>query len=765
MAVEAFITPSNVKQTIEKEVKEKPSIQDLTTIESPGKPVPVSLESISEEKIKRKKSQAKTDKTSIYSPIRDSTLIITEKPQAAEKIANALGSPKKISEQGVSYFELTRNSEKIIVSSAVGHLFNLTYKKGQRGWPIFEIEWIPSFLTKSAEFTKRYYNLLQKLSKRAKEFIIATDYDIEGEVIGWNILKFICKKENAKRMKFSTLTSKELENSFLNLEKNINFPNAYAGETRHILDWLYGINFSRALMEAIKNVGSFRILSIGRVQGPALKIIVDKEKEILNFKSVPYWQVIAKIGAQNYTHPKNIFNKEELEKFKNIKEAIAETTLKDEKVSPLHPFDLTTLQRESFRLHGISPSETLKIAQKLYLDGAISYPRTSSQKIPDEIEPKKILKQLEKRFPQTNLAIRKKPIEGIKSDPAHPSIYPTGEFSNLSEREEKIYILIVKRFISTFSPDALIENKKTNLLTEENLNFTASGLKIKETGWTQIYPSIFEEKEIPTLKGKVKIDKIEFLEKETQPPKRYTPTSLITLLEKKNLGTKATRSTIIDTLFNRGYLDGSSIKATPLGIKLIETLEKNSPIIIDENLTRKLEEEIEEIEKESNLEKIKLKEKEIIKKAEKIILDISKDFKANEKNIGNDLLKGLEHLREAERESNTLMPCPACKQGNLRILFNRNLKRSFIGCSNYKGGSGVDGGREKNGCKQTYSLPPNALIKKSEKQCPSCLFPHLIAIRKGKRPWEFCFNPNCEIVIKKRQEWEERKKFEKKNNV
>ena len=131
---------------------------------------------------------------------------------------------------------------------------------------------------KSGAFTKTYYNLLKKLARKASDFIIATDYDVEGEVIGWNVLRFICNQKTSKRMKYSTLTKNELEESYDNLMSEPNWGQAYAGETRHILDWLYGINLSRALMSAIKTTGSFKLLSIGRVQGPALKIIVEREK-------------------------------------------------------------------------------------------------------------------------------------------------------------------------------------------------------------------------------------------------------------------------------------------------------------------------------------------------------------------------------------------------------------------------------------------------------------------------------------------------------
>jgi DNA topoisomerase-1 len=352
---------------------------------------------------------------------------------------------------------------------------------------------------------------------------------------------------------------------------------------------------------------------------------------------------------------------------------------------------------------------------------------------------------LSRHFPETKEAIRKTPVEGKKSDPAHPSIYPTGEFQEIGEREDKIYNLIVKRFISAFSPDAITENKRIVLsaIKDPKLNFTANALKVKEKGWTKVYPAKMEESELPDMNGKVKIDKIEFEEKETQPPKRYTPASLVSTLEKKNLGTKATRSTIVDTLFERGYLDGKSIQATPLGLKLIEALEKYSSIIIDENLTKQLEEQMEKIqESKGDLQK---EEDIVVEKAKKVITDISKEFKVKEIDIGKELAKGLEIFRKEQQEANTLIQCPVCKKGNLRILFNRASHRYFVACSAYPD------------CKTTYSLPPNALIKKSEKICESCNFPKVLAIRKGKRPWEFCFNINCEVNKALREEWEAKK--------
>ena len=739
MPVKEFIPLTDAKLTTEKAVKQRKTLRELTTIETPG----ISPEQEREpeeikQKPKRKSSPKKTaEKINIR---KDSTLIITEKPQAAEKIASALGSPRKISSGTVSYYELEHNGEKILVASAVGHLFGLTYVKGQKGFPVFQVEWRPNFETKSAAYTKKYYDVLSTLTKRASKFVIATDFDVEGEVIGWNVLRFICKQSTALRMKYSTLTKDELVESFEKPLPQPHWGQAYAGETRHILDWIYGINLSRALMSAIKSAGSFKILSIGRVQGPALKIIVDREREIESFKSEPYWNVIAHSNNFPYRHPEDIFDKKELDKFKLIKEANAETKLSEEKTPPPVPFDLTTLQREAYRWYKISPSQTLATAQKLYLAGLISYPRTSSQKIPEAIKPKAILKKLASHFPSVRNATRASPIEGKKSDPAHPSIFPTGEFKELEGSDNKLYELIVKRFISCFSSD-LATNVTRTVLTAKEKNskgkpiiFTASGTKITEKGWAGVYPAVIEESEIPTVNGPVKIEKIEIEDKETQPPKRFSPSSLITLLEKKNLGTKATRSTIVDTLFERGYLEGTSIKATQLGLELIKTLEKHSSIIIDENLTRQIEEEMDSFQEDSKPESLEKKEKIVVTKAEKIITDISKEFKSKEKEIGASLVKGLEGLREEQKEANNLCPCPTCKdteKGTLRITFSRKTKKYFVACGAYPK------------CTQTYSLPPGGYLKKVDKPCQECNFPLLMSLRKGKKPWIFCFNSAC----------------------
>ena len=662
-------------------------------------------------------------------------MIVTEKPQASLKIANALadGKIEKRSNNGVNYYEFTRNGKLIIVVCAVGHLFTLTQVNNKNKWPIFDIKWAPNYLIKKNDFTKKYYDVIAKISKQTSEIIIATDYDIEGEVIGMNIIRYICNQADAERMKFSTLTSKEIQEAFEKRSSSLDWKQGIAGETRHYLDWIYGINLSRALMDAVKSTGNFRLMSIGRVQGPALHIIVNKEREIKKFISEKYWQVFAKVSdgknEAEVKYVKDIKKEKELEDFENFEGANgnAETINSTQILQPPYPFDLTTLQTEAYKFFKITPIKTLQIAQNLYLSGVISYPRTSSQKIPKEIGYERILSRLKENFNFVSNVSRKIPIEGKKTDPAHPSIFPTGEFHDLQEDDRKIYELIVKRFVTCFCSDAELYDKKISV-DINGKKFLAKGMEIKKMGWMEVYPNLLKEKKLPDLNGGVKVEKINIEEKMTQPPHRYTQASIIYELEKKNLGTKATRAAILETLYNRGYIKGKSIEPTSLGTSLIETLEKNCDIIIDEKLTRDIEKDLDKLRESKSPRE---KEQEILKNTEKIIYKIGDKFNENKNKIGNDLVSATESLWEEQKKENEVMSCSNCKSGKLIIKYGKKFNRYFVACDAYPN------------CNVNYSLPPNSLIKKSDKICEFCNFPMLMSIKKGKRPWIFCFNPEC----------------------
>ncbi|MCX6707525.1 MAG: DNA topoisomerase, partial [Candidatus Woesearchaeota archaeon] len=308
--------------------------------------------------------------------------------------------------------------------------------------------------------------------------------------------------------------------------------------------------------------------------------------------------------------------------------------------TPPTPFDLTSMQIESYRCLRISPKDTLATAQNLYLAGLISYPRTSSQKLPPSIDYRKILSEITKQYYYRGFAEKLlakhnlKPNEGKKSDPAHPAIYPTGIISSIDGREAKLYDLIMRRFLATFGDVAVRETVQLSIDINTE-KFIARGTRTIERGWHEYYGHFvkLEEEEMPPVnKGEeVEVERIEMLSKETQPPKRYTPASIIKELEKHELGTKATRASIVDSLYGRGYVVDTSLKATDLGIKTCETLEKYSPTILDEKLTRHFEEEMEQIREGGK------KGEKVLEEARIILTKLLKTVKSNEKKIGQEL--------------------------------------------------------------------------------------------------------------------------------
>src|SRR3989338_505940 len=558
-------------------------------------------------------------------------LILSEKPSAALKIAEALADKsvtKNVYMKKIPYYELTHNGEKIIVACAVGHLYTVT-EKNKKGWtyPIFDIEWKASYeVNKGAAFTKPYLQLIQKLSKESQKIVVACDYDVEGEVIGFNIVRFACGKKDAFRMKFSTTTKEDLREAYAQLMKHIDMGQAEAGITRHELDWLFGINLSRALTLSIKNAtGMFKILSSGRVQGPALELHTE--------------ELIAKHEQGKLDDRKKA---EEIYVRCNGKKAVVESLEKEQfRQEPPHPFDLTALQLEAYRVFRIQPKETLEIAQVLYINSYISYPRTSSNQLPESIGYKKVLQKLSQQnqyAPLISTLLKQKelkPNNGKKKDDAHPAMYPTGEVpGSLEIKEAKVYDLIVKRFLATFAEAAVRETVSVKIDVNQE-KFLANGTRTVEENWHMYYrPYVkLEEAEVHVKeRQELHIRELKILDKETSPPRRYTPASIIKELEKRNLGTKATRSEIVESLFDRNYLKrGDSIEVTNLGLKTVAVLEKYCPDILDEQLTKDFEKDMNKIRKGKSTKK------EVLAHAEVHLLKVLTQFKANEKEIGKEL--------------------------------------------------------------------------------------------------------------------------------
>ena len=661
-------------------------------------------------------------------------LIITEKPSAALKVAQSIGKFKVKTKKRVKYYE--SYDGKIIIAPAVGHLFGLT--KNERFYPVFDLKWAPSFEnSRSSAFSKPYFDLIKSLGKKAKTVTVATDYDLEGEVIGLNIIRELLKLKDANRMKFSTLTSDELNESYSSKSKTLNWGQANAGIVRHTLDWYYGINLSQIISSSVsKALNRYQPMSIGRVQGPTLAILAERELKIKKFKPDPFWQIFAKLWLNKKSikaiHERDkFFDKTEAKKiFKEVdgKDGTISNIFKSkQKISPPVPFDLTSLQLEAYRLFKYSPSMTLKIAQTLYSNAYISYPRTSSQKLPKLLNFSKILNKLSKNSKYTKMAnevlqTKLKPNEGRKSDPAHPAIHPTGDRpGKISPYELKIYDLIVRRFFAVFGEPGERESTRVKLdISGENFKF--GGAITTKKGWMSWYGpyAMRKEVELPKLKiGQILKQNSEIEEKETQPPPRFTTASLIKLLEKEGLGTKSTRSSIIETLSKRNYIQGNPIEVTDFGMNVYYTFKKFSPEILSVTLTRKFDKAMEDV----RLGKISADE--VITAAQKSVTKYHSKLKENTSKIGDVLSKSFVNTKKKNTE---LFPHECGKM--LVVRRSRASKKRFIACSGYPK------------CKFTWPLPQKGVLTVTKNKCEDCNT-IILQTRSGRRPWKFCPNPDC----------------------
>ncbi len=668
-------------------------------------------------------------------------LIITEKPRVSQRIASVLfpGHVKK-KKRGVAYYVFKENGTEVAIASAAGHLFTLAQKKSSWDYPIFDVEWVPIYkVDKGKDYVRKYLRTLSMLSEGVQEFYLATDYDIEGEVLGHNVLKYACSLGNRKihRMKFSTLTRGELLRAYEGpIEVDYNLVSA--GEARHIMDWYWGINTSRALTAALKKTKSFATISAGRVQTPALAILVAREEEIASFKPSKYWELYAELaldGVKIRAHHARgrIFSREKAEVMHSrsrVEEAAVEKVdRRTHRRPPPVPFDLGGLQAEAYRCFGYSPKRTQDIAQTLYEGGYISYPRTSSQKLPPGIGYRRILEALlgSKVFaPGVGRVLSKeqlRPRQGSKDDPAHPAIYPTGNLpAKLSRESNNIYRLVAHRFIALFG-DPLEREELTVQCTLGGEPYIFTGVVTLEEGWAALYPYVkFKDVVLPPIEdGTVlRVDGVELVEKETRPPPRYNQSSLVKELERRGLGTKATRAEIVDTLYRREYVKDNPIRVTEFGHGVIEALRENVPEILSEGLTRSFEEKIEGI-REGKIDK-----EAVLREAREHLTWIMREFKEKEGAIGRKLKKA---LLEKERMKYVVGECPSCG-GTLRKIKSRKTGKVFVGCSNYPR------------CSTSFPLPQNNSVETTHLKCKVCGLP-LVRVRFKKRRILSCIDLNC----------------------
>ncbi|MEE8354925.1 MAG: DNA topoisomerase I [Candidatus Bathyarchaeia archaeon] len=684
-------------------------------------------------------------------------LVVCEKPTAARRIAQALdddGAPESFSERGVPYHVARRGKLDLIVVSALGHLFSVAQKGGKWVYPVFDYEWVPSYVAdKRMARTRRFVEVIGMLSPGVGGYVSACDYDMEGSLIGYMILRHICGEESvakAGRMRYSTLTDRDLNRAWDEMSDSLDFPLIEAGRIRHEVDWLFGINLTRALTLVVKNAtGFYKVLSVGRVQGPTLNFIKEREVEIQTFVPTPFWLVKAEIrlGRKKYSlehEASRILSASQAAKvvaecegkegdLKELEKSISE-------LPPLPPFSLGDLQREAYGKFRYAPRTTLRAAERLYLGALISYPRTSSQRLPPSIDLRRILEGLREQKGYADFASRLlgksslRPRQGKKDDPAHPAIHPTGKKPGRLEKvDARVYDLICRRFMASLEDPAVRESTRATVDVNGHI-FYLKGSRLVEEGWTGVYGPYYRDKGVvlPALKigRKIPIRRVEAPRRLTRPPPRFNLGSLLALMEREGIGTKATRSDVIDTMFKRGYVDGREIGVTDLGFTVVEALDRIVPEILSVEMTRKLEADIEDIRAgETDAD-------EVVAEAIRVLGPALSKFKLNEERIGISIN---DSLLRAMRKGDTLGACPVCETGEIRIITSKATGKRFAGCTNYFQGS----------CDASYPLPQKGKIKATGKKCSVCGAPRIRVVRRRKRPWDLCINIDCPSKTKR----------------
>ena len=517
------------------------------------------------------------------------TLVISEKPSVAISISKVLGATKKKD----GYYE----GSGYIVSWCIGHLIQMVnperYDEKYAKWNIKDLPIIPKeYKYEVAKATKKQFTILKKLmnDKDTDIVINACDAGREGEAIFRLVYNEAHCKKKMKRLWISSMEDSAIKEGFDHLKDGKDYGNLFeSAQARAIADWLIGMNISRLYSCLYK-----QNYSVGRVQTPTLSMIVKRDDEIANFKKEKYYTVeLELIGFTLSTE--RIDSLEVAEQLKNLIEGRIEITdvIQKEKVTkPDLPFDLTTLQRECNKYFGYSAKQTLDYAQSLYEKKLITYPRTDSRYLTTDMITSTINNILGQNDFDTQ---RIKVIFNSSKVTDHHAIIPTvssmsEDLSSIPESEAKVYRLIFNKLHASVGYP-LIENTTKIVATFDGFEFTSSGKVIVEEGFTKYLREYKSKKnedmELPNVSiGDVlNIENKEIKEKYTQPPKHFTENTLLKAMEiagsealekdipieRKGLGTPATRAGIIENLIYKGFIerDKKNLIATHKGISLI----------------------------------------------------------------------------------------------------------------------------------------------------------------------------------------------------
>ncbi len=661
-------------------------------------------------------------------------LIITEKANAARRISTILSDGKTKSESGggATVITFSAGGDDYTVVSLRGHIIELDYPEEFSDWGAGSpLDLVRAPQIKSVR-VKSILNRIKAAADVADEIIIATDFDREGELIGMETVRAAgVDLSKVRRARFSALTKGEVERAFADLT-DPDEKLSDAAEARQIVDLAWGAVLTRLISLSSGQVGR-NFMSVGRVQSPTLKLLVDRDEEVRSFVPVPYWEVFGKFGMLAFKgdHAGNPFwNKEEAEAvIAGIGEGAVgtvtgyEVTEKDEYRPP--PFDTTAMQVEANKI-GIPPTAAMKLAEDLYTGGYISYPRTENTEYPRSLGLKSVLEKLRDsedfRAEAEEVLAQERiyPSKGRRSTTDHPPIYPTAGVSSDKMKGDKwkLYELIVRRFLATVGP---VAKAKVSEMTVEVAGeaFKAQGYLQLDQGWKKYYGKYLRtyERHLPELAvgDTVEVRSLDMDALETKPPYRYNQGSLIQEMDRLQLGTKSTRHDIISKLYSRNYVQGNQMLPTASGIALTRALEKHGGGITEPEMTARLEDDMLRIsEGKDTLD-------EVVRRSQDMLHEVASQIDAESKEIGDE-------IRSAIRSQQHIGVCPSCGSD---MIIKKSKNGNFIGCNGYPE------------CTRAYPLPRGAMIQSTEEFCKVCGLPRLKVIRRGMPPSLQCIDPKC----------------------
>ena len=679
-------------------------------------------------------------------------LMITEKNDAAKKIAGILaqGPVREAAYLKIPYYSfIDAAGEDTVTVGLKGHVVQVDFPPEYSEWRKVEPKALIDAPLVKTETAKSVVRAVKKLAADATALIIATDFDREGELIGLEALN-LAIEENPKlvrtvrRARYSALTVGEIKRAFSHLDE-LSEPLARAGEARQDIDLIWGATLTRFVSLATSRLGS-QFLSVGRVQTPTLVLVAERELERRAFVSEPFWVIKVDFDSDGQTftavHKEERFTDEA--KAKSIFEKIAspgrvtEVKQTSRKVPRPAPFNTTSFTSAATSL-GFSAAMAMRVAEDLYMAGHISYPRTDNTVYPSSLDLREALEVLAqgefaREVGQLLGQPALHPSRGEKRTTDHPPIYPTGSprRAELGDRNWRLYELVTRRFMATLADDAAMESNRVDLALSGE-PFVARGNRVVHAGWFEYYPySRQKDLELPLLEKDALVTMVDkqLEARETQPPSRYGQGTLIELMEKHNLGTKATRHAIIQNLYDRGYVNGNPIEPTEMGIKMAEALQEFAPRIASPEMTA-------ELEKDMDLISVRdLTKEQVVAISRELLRQAYGSLEQHKEQMAAKIYEGI-------TEDRVLGECPKCGKNRLRVIRSKATKKRFVGCEGYPE------------CDQTYPLPQRGELIGTDEICPQCGSPK-VKILGGRRPWVLCLDPYCPTKAEYRAKQEAR---------